>query len=79
MIDQDPILLEFRTIAENIALGLSKEDVDRGEDYVRERVIEAAKLAEAHEFITSRTEMGYDTPIRIVHRMSGGQRQRLVS
>ena len=57
------------TVAENIAWGLA--------DASREDVIEAAKLADADEFIRRFPE-GYDTIIgdRGV-RMSGGQRQRL--
>ena len=62
VVDQDPILPDM-TICENIALGL-------GQDY-------AAKLAEAHEFITTNCEEGYDTPVRQIHRLSGGQRQRI--
>ena len=76
VIDQDPILPDM-TISENIALGLSRDDTDRGEQYILERVIEAAKLAQAHEFITRKCEQGYDTPIRQIQRLSGGQRQRI--
>jgi ATP-binding cassette subfamily B protein len=57
------------TVAENIRYGRF--------DAEREAVIEAAKAAEAHEFITSLPE-GYDT--RIGERgvkLSGGQQQRL--
>ncbi|KAL9187187.1 hypothetical protein ACHAXT_010907 [Thalassiosira profunda] len=75
-IDQDPTLPDL-TILENIALGLRNEDSDKGQEYIRERVIEAAKLAEAHEFITDKCELGYDTTIRQIHRLSGGQRQRI--
>mmetsp|Transcript_2245 Transcript_2245/g.4775 ORF Transcript_2245/g.4775 Transcript_2245/m.4775 type:complete len:250 (-) Transcript_2245:1927-2676(-) len=76
VIDQDPILPDM-TICENIALGLNKDDAERGPEYVHDRVIEAAKLAEAHEFIVKKCENGYDTPIRQIHRLSGGQRQRI--
>ena len=65
------------TIFENISLGMSQNDVGRGKEYVLERVIEAAKLAEAHEFIIDKCESGYDTPIRQISRLSGGQRQRI--
>ncbi|MDE5568094.1 MAG: ATP-binding cassette domain-containing protein, partial [Muribaculaceae bacterium] len=42
-----------------------------------EKVIEAAKIANAHDFICA-TENGYDTPIGDRGcRLSGGQRQRL--
>jgi ATP-binding cassette subfamily B protein len=68
-IEQD-IFLFSRSIADNIAFGL-------GPDVTRERVIEAAKLAQAHEFIIG-FEQGYDTVIgeRGV-TLSGGQRQRI--
>ncbi|HEX9036983.1 MAG TPA: ABC transporter ATP-binding protein [Ktedonobacterales bacterium] len=68
-IEQD-IFLFSRSIADNIAFGL-------GEDVTRERIIEAARQAQADEFITS-FEQGYDTVIgeRGV-TLSGGQRQRL--
>jgi ABC-type multidrug transport system fused ATPase/permease subunit len=57
------------TVHENIAFGRPEA--------TREEVIEAAKLANAHEFIT-RMPRGYDT---LVHErgtsLSGGQRQRI--
>ncbi|MBU3077200.1 type I secretion system permease/ATPase [Sphingomonas quercus] len=62
-------LLFNRTIRENIALANPAMPV--------ERVIQAAKLAGAHEFIL-RLPQGYDTPV--VERganLSGGQRQRI--
>jgi ATP-binding cassette subfamily B protein len=68
-IEQD-IFLFSRSIADNIAFGL-------GPDVTRERIIEAAKQAQAHEFIMG-FEQGYDTVIgeRGV-TLSGGQRQRI--
>jgi ATP-binding cassette, subfamily B, bacterial len=68
IIEQD-IFLFSRTIAENIAFG--KPDASRDE------IIEAAKKAQAHEFIESFKE-GYDTVVgqRGV-TLSGGQRQRI--
>jgi ATP-binding cassette subfamily B protein len=68
IIEQD-IFLYSRTIAENIAFGKP--------DATREQIEDAAKKAQAHEFITS-FEDGYDTIIgqRGV-TLSGGQRQRL--
>lgn len=67
-VTQDIILFND-TIYNNIALGNPNAD--------REKVIEAAKIANAHEFIMQ-TENGYDTIIgdRGI-RLSGGQRQRL--
>jgi len=68
IIEQD-VFLFSRSIADNIAFG--KQDATRKE------VIQAAKEAQAHEFILS-FENGYDTVIgeRGV-TLSGGQRQRL--
>jgi len=68
IIEQD-IFLFSRTIAENIAFG--------DQSASREAIIEAAKKAQAHEFIMSFPD-GYDTTIgqRGV-TLSGGQRQRL--
>ena len=68
-IEQD-VFLFSRSIADNIAFGL-------GEEVTRERIIEAAKQAQAHEFIMGFAQ-GYDTVIgeRGV-TLSGGQRQRL--
>ncbi|HZC07250.1 MAG TPA: ABC transporter ATP-binding protein [Ktedonobacterales bacterium] len=68
-IEQD-IFLFSRSVADNIAFGL-------GEHVTRERIIEAAKQAQAHDFIMG-FEHGYDTVVgeRGV-TLSGGQRQRL--
>jgi ATP-binding cassette subfamily B protein len=68
-IEQD-IVLFSRTIAENIAFGA------RG-PVTRAQIEEAAKLAQAHEFI-SRFPAGYETVVgeRGV-TLSGGQRQRV--
>lgn len=57
------------TIRDNIAFGKS--------DATLEKVIEAAKAAAAHEFITSFPE-GYDTPVgERGTTLSGGQKQRI--
>ncbi|MEO0564375.1 MAG: ATP-binding cassette domain-containing protein, partial [Chloroflexota bacterium] len=68
IIEQD-IFLFSRTIAENIAFGNA--------DATHEEIVEAAKMAQAHDFIES-FEDGYETIIgqRGV-TLSGGQRQRL--
>ncbi len=69
VIEQD-VFLFSRSVAENIAFGL-------GEVATRERVVEAAKAAQAHEFIMALPE-GYDTVIgERGATLSGGQRQRL--
>lgn len=68
LIPQDPMLFH-RTLMDNIRYGnLAATDED---------VIEAAKKANAHEFIEL-TEKGYDSPVgeRGV-KLSGGQRQRI--
>lgn len=57
------------TIKENISFGLEQGDIPD------EKVIEAAKLANAHDFIMG-FEKGYDTVVgeRGI-RLSGGQKQ----
>ena len=69
-VNQDPILFND-SIFNNIAFGV--------ENATMEQVIEAAKIANAHEFIVEKEE-GYDTNIgdRGV-KLSGGQRQRISS
>lgn len=68
IIEQD-VFLFSRSIADNIAFGK--------QDATREEIIQAAKEAQAHEFILN-FDQGYDTIIgeRGV-TLSGGQRQRL--
>ena len=62
-------LLFNDTVFNNIAFGIQNPD--------KEKVIEAAKLANAHEFIMQ-MENGYDTNIGDQGgKLSGGQRQRL--
>lgn len=71
VVTQDTELFAL-TVEENIAYGLVK-----GEDYTTEDVIDAAKKAYAHEFITDMKD-GYQTRIgERGGRISGGQRQRL--
>ena len=68
VIEQD-VFLFSRSIAENIGFGL-------GENPDREAIVQAARDAQAHEFIVE-LEQGYDTELgeRGV-TLSGGQRQR---
>ena len=68
IVTQESILFND-TVFNNIAFGM--------ENVSKEAVIEAAKIANAHEFIME-MEHGYDTPIgdRGMN-LSGGQRQRL--
>ena len=59
------------SIRENIRFGLAAEDC------TDEQIVEAAKLANAHDFIME-TENGYETIIGDMGmKLSGGQRQRL--
>jgi len=67
-VNQDPILFND-TIFNNIAFGV--------ENATMEQVIEAAKIANAHEFIMEKPD-GYDEKIGDRGcKLSGGQRQRL--
>lgn len=69
MVGQEPVLFDG-SILENIAYG-------RHGDCGREEIVEAAKLANAHEFIEELPE-GYDTMVGQGGEMlSGGQRQRI--
>jgi len=65
------IFLADATIAGNIALGCPQEEIDR------DRVVEAAKLAQLDAFVST-LPAGYETVVgeRGI-RLSGGQRQRL--
>jgi subfamily B ATP-binding cassette protein MsbA len=68
IVTQEAILFND-TIFNNISFGLENAD--------REAVIQAAKIANAHEFIIQ-TEHGYDTNIGDRGmKLSGGQRQRI--
>lgn len=68
IVTQESILFND-TIYNNIAFGMTKA--------TKESVIEAAKIANAHNFIMQ-TEKGYDTVIgERGSKLSGGQRQRL--
>jgi len=68
VVPQEPLLFNA-SISDNIAYGL--------ESGAKERVIRAAKIANAHDFIM-RLPKGYDTPAgdRGI-RLSGGERQRI--
>ena len=68
IVSQEPILFHD-TIYNNILFGTKAKR--------REEVIEAAKIANAHEFIMA-TERGYDSVIgERGNKLSGGQKQRL--
>jgi subfamily B ATP-binding cassette protein MsbA len=68
LVSQDTVLFND-TIRENIALGK--------QGAIESEIVEAAKIANAHDFIVSAPE-GYDTNIGDRGaKLSGGQRQRL--
>ena len=68
IVTQEPILFND-TIANNIALGMSNA--------TREEIEQAAKVANAHDFIIQK-ENGYDTNIGDRgSKLSGGERQRM--
>ena len=69
LVSQEPILFEG-SIAENIRYGKV--------DATDEEVIEAAKMANAHNFITNDLEGGYDCAVgERGAQLSGGQKQRV--
>lgn len=68
IVTQEPILFND-TIANNIALG--------SENATREQIIQAAKIANAHDFILQK-ENGYDTNVGDRgNKLSGGEKQRI--
>lgn len=66
------IFLTDTSIAENIAFGISRDQIDT------DQVVRCARMARVHEFIENTLPEGYDTLVgeRGV-RLSGGQRQRI--
>ncbi|KEF55815.1 uncharacterized protein A1O9_08566 [Exophiala aquamarina CBS 119918] len=74
LVEQQPVLFD-KSIKENIADGLVDHFLT--EKLKEERIIEAAKEANAHEFI-SHLPNGYDTVIGVRGGfLSGGQKQRI--
>ncbi|XP_055625929.1 multidrug resistance protein homolog 49 [Toxorhynchites rutilus septentrionalis] len=70
LVSQEPVLFD-RTIAENIAYG------DNTRDIAMPEIIEAAKMANIHEFIINLPK-GYDTSLGTKGaQLSGGQKQRI--
>ena len=66
------IVLSDCTVYENIAYGIDKECIDKS------LVLECAKLANIHKFVTTELPNGYNTEVGDKGtRLSGGQRQRL--
>ena len=70
-VPQDIFLVDA-TVAENIALGIPKANLDH------QKVVECALMAQVHEFILNQLPQQYETEVgeRGV-RLSGGQRQRI--
>lgn len=70
LVSQEPVLFD-RTIAENIAYG------DNTRDIAMPEIIEAARMANIHEFIINLPK-GYDTSLGTKGaQLSGGQKQRI--
>lgn len=75
-VGQEPTLFNA-TVFENIHHGLVNSTLSETPEQIKERVIAAAKLANAHDFISSLPD-GYDTEIGEKGiTISGGQRQRI--
>ena len=78
VVEQTPYLFAG-TVAENVAYGDADALADEwaGRDESRDRIVEAARAAAAHEFVSDLPD-GYDTLVgeRGV-KLSGGQRQRI--
>uniref|UniRef100_A0A915PDN2 Uncharacterized protein n=1 Tax=Setaria digitata TaxID=48799 RepID=A0A915PDN2_9BILA len=69
-VGQEPTLFSF-TIRENIGYGLPEDEA------TEEKIIEAAKIANIHDFILS-LPRGYDTEVgEFGAQLSGGQKQRI--
>ena len=70
-VGQEPVLF-MGTIAENIAQGKVSGDATEGE------IVDAATLANAHDFITTSLGDGYETQVGVRGgKLSGGQKQRI--
>jgi ATP-binding cassette, subfamily B, bacterial PglK len=66
------IFLSDDSIAQNIAFGVPKKEIDM------EKVEHAARIAHLHEFVESELPHGYETTVGEQGiRLSGGQRQRI--
>eukprot|EP00178_Gracilaria_changii_P015844 TRINITY_DN444_c7_g1_i1.p1 TRINITY_DN444_c7_g1~~TRINITY_DN444_c7_g1_i1.p1 ORF type:complete len:1288 (-),score=283.32 TRINITY_DN444_c7_g1_i1:6972-10835(-) len=73
LVSQEPDLFH-RSVRDNIAYGLSQED---GTPVTESMIVDAAKAANAHDFISQLPE-GYDTDVGTRgSKLSGGQRQRV--
>ncbi|KAF2095310.1 ATP-binding cassette transporter ABC4 [Rhizodiscina lignyota] len=77
LVQQEPVLFAT-TIQDNIRHGLlGTEHEDLGEEKQKEMIINAAKMSNAHDFITALPE-GYETNVgERGFLLSGGQKQRI--
>lgn len=77
LVGQEPILFSA-TIFENIKFGLTGTPFENeSEETIKNRIEEAAKMANAHKFVTSLPD-GYDTHVgEQGFLLSGGQKQRV--
>jgi ATP-binding cassette subfamily B (MDR/TAP) protein 1 len=72
LVSQEPVLFQG-TVSQNIAYGASADTAASQDD-----IIEAAKMANAHEFITTNLGDGYNTDVGLKGgKLSGGQKQRV--
>ncbi|KAL2813029.1 P-loop containing nucleoside triphosphate hydrolase protein [Aspergillus cavernicola] len=75
LVSQEPQLFTA-TIYENIKYGLIGSDFEsEPEDEIRHRIVKAAHIADAHNFVTALPD-GYETNIGTL-ALSGGQKQRI--
>ena len=77
LVQQEPVLFS-ETITDNIRNGLIGSRFEQeSEEHQTERIIHAAKMANAHDFISSLPE-GYETNVgELGFLLSGGQKQRI--
>lgn len=78
VVGQEPVLFSG-SVYSNIQAGLAGSPHEDAEESVqRELIIQAAKTAHAHDFITKRLANGYDTDVgQSGHLLSGGQKQQI--
>ncbi|KAL4933203.1 putative ABC multidrug transporter [Aspergillus undulatus] len=75
LVSQEPQLFTA-TIYENIKYGLIGSDFENEHEVkIRERIIKAARIADAHDFVSALPD-GYETNIGSL-ALSGGQKQRI--
>lgn len=76
LVDQNPVLFNG-SILDNITFGISDALGQLTKDEIEKKVFEAAKKANAHDFVTGLPE-GYQTQVgEKGFQLSGGQRQRI--